>query len=74
MNISRQKGLDSHNDFRARHKSPALTIDENINNFAQNYAEYLARYNKFEHNANRQYGENLYQQCSFPNPPNAKGK
>jgi uncharacterized protein YkwD len=55
------EALKSHNSFRARHGVPALVLDDEINRKAQDYAEYLAKNNRFEHSKDRDgLGENLY--------------
>ncbi len=72
LNVAKRDGLKTHNAYRAKHSAQALKINQDINDFAQKYAEYLATYNKFEHNANKTYGENLYTSCFYLNTPDVK--
>jgi len=51
--------LAYHNQLRAKHCVPALVLDDVLNQVAQNYSEYLAANNLFQHSYN-EYGENLY--------------
>ncbi|CAF1497352.1 unnamed protein product [Adineta ricciae] len=55
--------LAHHNYLRARHCAPPLQLDNKLNTIAQDYADYLARTNKFQH-SNNGYGENLYMSSS----------
>ncbi len=48
-----------HNQLRAKHCVPPLVLDDVLNQVAQNYSEYLAANNLFQHSYN-EYGENLY--------------
>jgi hypothetical protein len=69
--------LKAHNEYRGRHAAQPLQINMDINSFAQSYAQYLARYDQFNHNENARpngLGENLYKTCSFPNAPDVKSK
>ncbi|CAF3657235.1 unnamed protein product [Rotaria socialis] len=52
-----------HNTLRAAHCSAPLQLDNNLNTIAQNYADYLAARNIFQH-SNNGYGENLYMTSS----------
>ena len=54
----RQEMLTAHNQYRARHCAPRLTLDNKLNKAAQNYSDYLIRTNKFEHSSVDD-GENL---------------
>lgn len=58
-----QETLQRHNELRARNCVPALKLDDALSRKAQEYAEKLARENKFEHSRNG-YGENLYMMSS----------
>jgi uncharacterized protein YkwD len=51
--------LAYHNQLRAKHCVPPLVLDNGLNQVAQNYSQYLASNNLFQHSYN-QYGENLY--------------
>src|ERR1019366_6511193 len=55
----RQSILQRHNQFRARHGSPALAPDSDLDAYAQNWASHLAASSKFAHSSGP-YGENLY--------------
>ncbi|XP_012282622.1 Golgi-associated plant pathogenesis-related protein 1 [Orussus abietinus] len=52
--------LKVHNKYRALHGSPDLKIEEELNKFAQEWAESLAKQDKAEHRDQDQYGENIY--------------
>ncbi|CAF3533082.1 unnamed protein product [Rotaria socialis] len=49
--------------FYTAHCSAPLQLDNNLNTIAQNYADYLAARNIFQH-SNNGYGENLYMTSS----------
>lgn len=51
--------LSSHNAYRQRHGCPGLQLSSTLNNYAQQWANYLAATDTFEHSGG-QYGENLY--------------
>ena len=56
-------GLDKHNELRAKHGVPNLVLDASIRSIAQQYAEYLAANQYFQHSSDAmtgKYGENLY--------------
>lgn len=53
--------VDKHNFYRRRHHAPSLAEDSSLINGAQQYAQYLASTNRFEH-SNGNYGENLAMQ------------
>jgi uncharacterized protein YkwD len=55
----RQAILRSHNELRARHGAPALSLDDRLNMYAQNWANHLAASATFGHSGGT-YGENLY--------------
>ncbi len=55
--------LQHHNSLRARHCTPRLVLDNELNNIAQAYANYLARTGSFQH-SNNGLGENLYMASS----------
>ena len=58
-----EESLEAHNKLRAKNCAPTLQLDEKLSQTAQQYAEYLASQNKFEHSGNG-YGENLYMMSS----------
>ncbi|CAF0948842.1 unnamed protein product [Rotaria sp. Silwood1] len=64
--------LQRHNELRARHCAPPLQLDNNLSTIAQNYAEYLASRNLFQH-SNNGYGENLYMMSSSSSLANLHG-
>ncbi|XP_036226227.2 Golgi-associated plant pathogenesis-related protein 1 [Bactrocera oleae] len=59
--------LQAHNQFRAQHCSPPLSLDRGLCNYAKEWAETLARRNIFQHRTNNRYGENLYMSVGRPN-------
>ena len=58
-----QESLAIHNRLRASHCVPSLQLSDSLSTIAQNYAEYLASRNLFQH-SNNGYGENLYMSSS----------
>ncbi|KAI8129994.1 Golgi-associated plant pathogenesis-related protein 1 [Lucilia cuprina] len=52
--------LDSHNNFRAIHGAPAMSINKNLSVFASDWAQHLATHNKIMNRTNNRYGENLF--------------
>ena len=58
----RAEQLAKHNAYRAKHGSPPLILDNDLNNEAENYAHELAAKNIFERST--QYGENLWYGCN----------
>jgi uncharacterized protein YkwD len=56
----RQQALSTHNTFRQKHGSPALTLDNGLNNLAQDWAQQLAKSGKMQHRPNNKSGENIY--------------
>jgi uncharacterized protein YkwD len=54
-----QQMLTAHNSWRKRTGVPPLTWSPQLANYAQEWANKLARENKFEHRKNSPYGENL---------------
>ncbi|BFZ20619.1 hypothetical protein BsWGS_23658 [Bradybaena similaris] len=58
----RQEVLEAHNKMRVLHQAPPVKLSPELNKMAQEWAEYLAKQNKFEHSpADRRkgIGENL---------------
>lgn len=51
--------LTAHNRERAKKKAANLRIDDKLTTAAQRYAEYLAKHNKFSHNADGTLGTRL---------------
>lgn len=58
------QSLRIHNELRSKHLAPSLTINHELNQIAQNYANILAQTNTFKHSGNTFHGnplgENLY--------------
>jgi uncharacterized protein YkwD len=52
--------LLQHNEYRALHGVGKLKWNAKVAKFAQNYCNYLAANDKFEHSEDNDYGENLY--------------
>ncbi|KAB0800353.1 hypothetical protein PPYR_06093 [Photinus pyralis] len=52
--------LTLHNQYRAKHGVPALVLDSEMNRYAQEWANQLAKTSTFSHRPNNKYGENLY--------------
>ena len=60
----RRESLEVHNQLRAKHHAGPLTLNDDLNNIAQKYAQYLADNELFEH-SNADFkgdymGENLF--------------
>lgn len=53
------ESLIAHNHYRTLHCAPPLELDDTISLSAQNYAEYLASTNTFQHSGTPDLGENL---------------
>ncbi|XP_040077217.1 Golgi-associated plant pathogenesis-related protein 1-like [Ixodes scapularis] len=70
----REECLKIHNEYRNRHQSPPMVLDEKINLWAQDWAEDNAAQDIMEHRSNNPYGENLYMFGPLPAPqgPNPK--
>merc|ERR1711963_758549 len=56
----RQDSLTAHNVYRAKHGVPALKLNDELNDVAQEWADYLMAVDGFEHRHPNKYGENLY--------------
>jgi len=56
----RQDSLTAHNAYRAKHGVPALKLNDELNDVAQEWADYLMAVDGFEHRHPNKYGENLY--------------
>ncbi|KAL1457741.1 hypothetical protein WDU94_007935 [Cyamophila willieti] len=52
--------LNLHNEKRALHNAGPLGYNDELETFAQEWAEALIRSKKFEHRPSNPYGENLY--------------
>ncbi|XP_040077218.1 Golgi-associated plant pathogenesis-related protein 1-like [Ixodes scapularis] len=64
----REECLKIHNNYRNRHQSPPMVLDEKINLWAQDWAEDNADRDIMEHRSNNPYGENLYMFGPSPAP------
>ena len=58
-----QEFLDTHNAYRAKHNTPALTLSSELNASAQKWADHLLASNVLQH-SNGAYGENVYNKSS----------
>ena len=56
----RQEALTEHNIKRDSHCTAPMRLNASLNTIAQNYAEYLAANNLFNHSRTPGLGENLY--------------
>lgn len=61
LGIFRQQALIQHNFKRQLHCTGPMTLTDSLNTVAQNYAQYLADNDLFEHSQTPDVGENLYQ-------------
>ncbi|CAF1674552.1 unnamed protein product, partial [Adineta ricciae] len=55
----RQQALDKHNEYRRKHCVPALQLDPELNDIAQQYAEKLAATDSFDHSGATFHGEHM---------------
>merc|ERR1712090_31546 len=60
VNKFRQDSLTAHNAYRAKHGVAALTLSNELNAVAQEWADYLIAQGTFEHRPNNKYGENIF--------------
>jgi len=65
-----KQALEAHNAYRKRHGVKALKFSKKLTACAQEWADKLAREDRFEHRQNNTYGENLY--SSWSSNPKAK--
>ncbi|RWS00077.1 Golgi-associated plant pathogenesis-related protein 1-like protein [Dinothrombium tinctorium] len=56
----RDECLKWHNHYRKKHGVPDLVLNSKISAFAKEWAEKLAKSNRFDHRPNNSYGENIY--------------
>ncbi|MEA5619190.1 CAP family protein [Cronbergia sp. UHCC 0137] len=54
------QALKKHNEYRLKHKVPALVLDTQLNTSAQQWANTLASQGQFKHSGKSGVGENLY--------------
>ena len=62
-NIKRET-LSANNFYRKNHGGKRLYWDTKVSKFAQNWCDYLATDDKFEHSKGSGYGENIYKSWS----------
>jgi len=62
-----EEALSKHNEYRKTHGCQPLKLDQKLCSYAQEWANKLARENRFEHRSNSSYGENLY--CTWSSNP-----
>ncbi|KAH8419352.1 hypothetical protein KR222_006508, partial [Zaprionus bogoriensis] len=55
-----QEVLDAHNFYRARHGAPPLELNDDMSDFASEWAQYLLSHNLMKHREHNDYGENIY--------------
>ncbi|MFN6498340.1 MAG: CAP domain-containing protein, partial [Nostoc sp. DedQUE01] len=64
----RSDAVSAHNTYRAKHKSPNVTIDNTLNESAQAWAQTIAAKGDLEHSTNlNNTGENIYWGGESPN-------
>ena len=54
-----ESALNMHNQYRAQHGAEPLTVSEDLNKIAQDYANHIAKINQMVHSQNKYNGENL---------------
>ena len=52
--------LEAHNQYRAQHCVSPLQLDDDLNESAQDYAEYLSQIDQMVHSGTNGLGENLF--------------
>lgn len=70
----RQEMLEAHNQYRARHCAPPLTLDNNLNNEAQKHAEHLIHINQVESSTIQDLNENRTAEFIVQSIPKYSGK
>ena len=70
----RDEMLQAHNKYRAQHCVEPLTLDDELNDEAQKYAEYLLSINRLEHAKLSGVGENLYGGSTAPIPMSVENR
>ncbi|XP_077988363.1 Golgi-associated plant pathogenesis-related protein 1-like [Glandiceps talaboti] len=56
----RQDVLKCHNKYRSKHSASSLKLNDSLNKTAQDWAEQMAKSDRFGHRPNGKYGENIY--------------
>ncbi len=54
-----ESALNMHNQYRAQHGAEPLTVSEDLNKIAQDYANHIAKINQMVHSQNKYKGEHL---------------
>ncbi|OTF74436.1 hypothetical protein BLA29_003488 [Euroglyphus maynei] len=57
--------LDYTNELRAKHQAPPLALFRDLNKFAQEWANHLAKLNQCIHRDQTKYGENIYYKYQY---------
>lgn len=65
-----EEALKAHNEYRAKHGVPPLSLDKKLSAYAKEWANKLAKDDSFEHRTNQDLGENLY--CVWSSNPKSK--
>ncbi|XP_040583746.1 Golgi-associated plant pathogenesis-related protein 1 isoform X1 [Lepeophtheirus salmonis] len=55
-----KQALDTHNKYRRNHNVPLLELSEELNKYAKEWADHLAKTDSFMHRPDGPYGENLF--------------
>lgn len=55
-----QECLNSHNEYRSRHKAPLLVLSKKLCKYSEEWAKHLVLKGILEHRQNCPYGENLF--------------
>ena len=54
-----ESALNMHNHYRAQHGAEPLTVSQDLNKIAQDYANHIAKINTMVHSQNKYKGEHL---------------
>uniref|UniRef100_G3MLG1 SCP domain-containing protein n=1 Tax=Amblyomma maculatum TaxID=34609 RepID=G3MLG1_AMBMU len=73
MRKVQQEVLQRNNEYRQQHGVPPLEPDEQLNRYAQAWANYLAKTGKFKHRSQHKYGENIFMSYSSAPKPKFTG-
>lgn len=65
--------LKWHNNYRALHGVPPLTLSKTLNKYAEEWAKKLAAEDSFRHRSDHKYGENIFMQWSSSSSFKIKG-
>jgi len=63
----RNQVLEQSNYYRQKHNLPIFTIDDDLTNLAQNWADNIGSRNVMQHRPNNKYGENIYSRLDSTN-------